>query len=277
MAVAAAAACTGGPAVISKQADARQLAARLHLEFTLANEAANRAVMADTDEASEAAAKESEQASRSVEQSLEQLRPMLRSLAYEGEMAGLERFAQKFDEYRKIDAEVLPLAVENTNLKAQRLSFGSGQESANAVFAALTAATATGPPSGEGALEAARCQAAILEIQVIQARHIAEADEAGMARMEAEMSAQEQAARAALDRLRKLLPPAAQQPLTDAAAAFYRFIAVNREIIQLSRRNSNVRSLALTLGRKRVVAAECEDQLRTLEDALAKHAFAATR
>ena len=48
-------------------------------------------------------------------------------------------------------------------------------------------------------------------------------------------------------------------------------------IIALSRKNTNVRSLALSLGRKRVVTAECEDQLRALGEALAKHESTATR
>lgn len=47
--------------------------------------------------------------------------------------------------------------------------------------------------------------------------------------------------------------------------------------VKLSRRNSDVRSLALSLGRKRTVMAVCEDQLRTLDDALAKHQFTAAR
>ena len=52
---------------------------------------------------------------------------------------------------------------------------------------------------------------------------------------------------------------------------------MNQQVVQLSRRNTNVRSLALTLGRKRVVAAEAEDQLRSLGEALAAHTFQGTR
>ena len=44
----------------------------------------------------------------------------------------------------------------------------------------------------------------------------------------------------------------------------------------LSRRNSDVTSLALSPGRRRVVAADCEAQLQALEDAIGKHAFTAT-
>jgi hypothetical protein len=77
--------------------------------------------------------------------------------------------------------------------------------------------------------------------------------------------------------LKGLLPSAGAPPLAAAAAALGRFTAINAEIVTLSRRNSNVRSLALSLGKKRTVTAECDDILQALEDALAKHHFAATR
>ena len=55
-------------------------------------------------------------------------------------------------------------------------------------------------------------------------------------------------------------------------------MAIHAEIVALSRRNSNVRSLALSLGRKRMVTAECEDAAaRHSKQALATHEFTATR
>ena len=102
----------------------------------------------------------------------------------------------------------------------------------------------------------------MLEIQVLQAPHIAEADDAAMTRIEEQMAASEAAARTAVQQLQTVLPPAAAPQLADAIAALDRFNALHEELIVLSRRNSDVRSLALTLGRKRTVTAECEDQLR---------------
>jgi hypothetical protein len=123
----------------------------------------------------------------------------------------------------------------------------------------------------------AKATAALLDVQVIQARHIAESDEAAMSRMEAEMAASEAAARKAVGTLKGWLPSTAGPQLAAAAAALDRFHAINAELVTLSRRNSNVRSLALSLGRKRTVTAECDDTLLALEDALAKHDFTATR
>jgi predicted RNA methylase len=98
-----------------------------------------------------------------------------------------------------------------------------------------------------------------------------------MTRMEQRMAALETAAQKAFDDLRAQLGAGSGPPLAAAAAALGRFKDVNREIVTLSRRNSEVRSLALSLGRKRMVTAVADDQLSALEAALAKHEFTATR
>jgi hypothetical protein len=97
-----------------------------------------------------------------------------------------------------------------------------------------------------------------------------------MTRMEAQMAAAG-TVRKALDDLKGLIGATASARLTAAIAAFDRFEETNREILTRSRRNSEVRSLALALGRKRTVTAIADDQLRGPEEALAKHALTATR
>jgi hypothetical protein len=54
-------------------------------------------------------------------------------------------------------------------------------------------------------------------------------------------------------------------------------MTLHAEILVLSRRNSDVRSLALSLNQKGQLSAACEDRLRALRDALAKRGFTATR
>jgi hypothetical protein len=280
IAAAAAAACgNGSKAVLNQAADAHRLASHLHVQFTRAADASNRAVMADTDEASHAAAREAEQAIHAVEQDTDSLQRILADLGDREEAQALEKFKVRFAQYRALDADILPLAVENTNIKAQRLSFGPAQDAVDAFRQSVDAAARPAPAAIKPRVDALASQAtaALLEIQVIQARHIAESDEAAMARMESAMKASEAAARKALDALRSLLPPAAAPKLAEAAAALERLMATNAEIVTLSRRNSNVRSLALSLGKKRTVTAECEDILQTIEDMLARHHFAATR
>src|SRR5215471_9499980 len=118
-------------ATLEKVSRARELAADLTVQFTMASDAANRAVMADTDEASVEFAKESRASAAAVQQDITRLRETLTTLAYQPEDALLTEFANNFVEYQKLDDSILGLAVENTNLKAQRLAFGPAQDAAN--------------------------------------------------------------------------------------------------------------------------------------------------
>lgn len=267
------------PAVLTQQVDARRVAADLHLQFTKAADAADRAVMADADEASAKAAREAEDASKAVERDLKELRPLLESLGYGDELRFLGTFEERFAEYRKLDEEILPLAVENSNLKAQRLSFGPAREAAAEFRQSLDAAVRAAPSANACSADAlaARAVVALLEIQVLHAPHIAEAEDAAMTRMEAQMVAAETTVRRALDDLKRSIGSKASAQLTAASAAFDRFEDINGQILVLSRRNSDVRSLALSLGQKRMVTAVADDQLRGLEEALAKHGFTGTR
>jgi hypothetical protein len=98
-----------------------------------------------------------------------------------------------------------------------------------------------------------------------------------MTQMEEQMATSEATLQKALDDLRRVLGAKAGAHLTAATAALDRFKTTHREIIILSRRNSDVRSLALSLGRKRMMTAIADDQLRALEESMAKHELRATR
>ena len=141
----------------------------------------------------------------------------------------------------------------------------------------VTAGGAATLPVGFTEALVATALAAVREIQVLQAPHIAEADEAAMTRMEKQMATEEASARSALATLGAMTQPASRPHLAAATAALDRFIGLNAQIMALSRRNTNVRSLALTLGQKRTLTAACEDRLQALQDALAKREFKATR
>jgi hypothetical protein len=98
-----------------------------------------------------------------------------------------------------------------------------------------------------------------------------------MTSMEKRMATEEASARSALTALGAIAQPASRPQLAAATAALDRFMGINTQIIELSRRNTNVRSLALALGQKRTLTAACEDRLHALQDALVKREFTATR
>jgi hypothetical protein len=271
--------CTNAPeTVLERLTEASKLSSDLLVQFTKAGDAANRAVVAGTDEASVAFAREAEQATQAVQKDIDTLGPILVGLRYSNETHLLEEFSSRFAEYRALDRSILELAVENTNLKAQRLSFGPAHEAADAFRDALEAVAAAASADTwrvKALVETA--VAAVREVQVFQAPHIAESDDAAMTRMEKGMLASEAKARSALEMLANIVGPTSRPQLVAATAALARFMELNSQIVTLSRRNSNVRSLALSLGQKRTLTAACEDSLRALQDALSKRGFSATR
>jgi hypothetical protein len=261
---------SGLTTALERLMEARRLAADLRVQFSKVVDSGNRAVMSDQEQASAAFAREAGQATQVVQQDIEALKPVLTTLGYSSEVQLLEEFQQQFSEYRALDSDILGLAVENTNLKAQRLSFGEAQQAADAFSAALAPITRSVGAQGAGRVPAlaATAIAAVREIQVLQAPHIGEADAAKMTQIEQRMMAAEGAARAALKDMADLPSPDSRPALAAATAALDRFMRVNAEIITLSRRNSNVRSLALSLGQKRTLTATCDETLHSLQDAL---------
>jgi hypothetical protein len=275
--------CHGGPnAVLIELSESRRLAAELRLVFNKAADASNRAVMADTDEASVAFAHEAEQLRASVAADVVSLSPHLQGLGFAAETKALEEFRGHFDEYEKLDRGILRLAVENTNLKAQRLSFGAGREAAEGFRAALSDIATQAPVKDRCQVDSLMATAvlAVREIQVLQSPHIAEAESSVMARLEGEMAASKTKAREAVKALKAL--PQVAGPKTAprwaaAVAALDRFDGVSAEIVRLSRRNSNVLSLDLALRQKPALTAACDESLRVLQESLAKEGFTATR
>jgi hypothetical protein len=280
LACAVGAGCHGVPdSALTQLIEARRVAADLHVQFLKASDASDRAVLADTDGASVAFARQAELSIRSVQAGLGELGTRLQSLGYHEEAGALDEFSRRFDEYRKLDHDVLALAVENTNLKAQRLSFGPVREAGDAFRDALDATANAAPAKERCRAEAAASRAilAVREIQILQAPHIAEENDAAMNKLEKEMAAREAMARDALGALAAAGGAAATAPLATATTALGRFEKLSSEVVALSRRNTNVRSLALSLRQKPGLTAACDGSLVALEQDLAKRGFGATR
>jgi hypothetical protein len=266
-------------AVFTRLTEARRLTAELRVHFTKASDAANRSVMADTDEASIAFAHEATLETNAAASDLGKLEAIVHGLAYSDEVKLLAEFRRKFAKYQALDREILELAVENTNLKAQRLSFGPADGAATAFRDALDAVARSVPEKDSWHARALALTAvlSLREIQVLQAPHIAASEDAAMTALEQKIATSEANARSALKDLASMSKPELQPSIDAANAALGRFMNINAQLVALSRRNSNVRSLALSLGQKRTLAAACEASLHALSDRLAKRAFAATR
>ena len=271
--------CQGGRNFFTQVADSHRLAAELRIQFTQAADASNRAVMADTDEASMAFARDAEKALQIVDSDVEALMTLLRSLSFAREIQFLEGFGKHFAQYRELDRTILTLAVENTNLKAQDLAFGPAREAADNFRNALGAVAPRVSPKDRCRIEGliAKAVLAVREIQILYGPHIAEPNEAAMTNMEQEMATLDANARGAVASLTELVPRDVRPSLSIALSALDRFKDLSRQIVALSRRNTNVRSLKLSLQNKPALTAACDESLRALQDLLTKEDIKATR
>lgn len=268
--------CQGGPNVFSRMNEARELTAEMRVEFNKAAQASNSAVMADTDQASIQFARDAQQRSTLVAHDLAQLQKLLHALAFASEIQMLEQFKKQFDDYSAVDHAILELAVENTNLKAQALSFGPAREAADRFVSELVALSTDLAPNqhsqGEGLVF--KAVVAIRELQTLEAPHIASSDDAAMTEMEKKMTSLEARAIEALTALSGIVPP---NRLAAAHAAFADYKKIHTQMLALSRHNSNVRSLDLALRVKPSLTVACDDSLSKLQQALAKEGIFGTR
>jgi hypothetical protein len=265
--------------VLAQLMRARTLAAELRTLVHEGAEAEKRSVMADTDEASVEFAREAENTNREIVAKLDEIKTLLDRLSYGQERSLIGEFERSFTESEALDREILALAVENTNLKAQRLSFGPVRDTADETRRRLDEVVSAVPAQGQdrARLVAMRALVSLRDLQLLEAPHIAEPDDAAMTRLERSMSEHEAEIRGALRELDEIGGASARAAVAAAGEAFERFLGVHSQVIELSRRNTNVRSLALSLGRKRTLTAACDEALAAVQTALAERGFRATR
>ena len=238
------------------------------------------AVMAVTDQESREFAGQSLAASAAVESDLALLRPLLDAAPMEDEGKLAVEFQNCWTEFRKLDHVILDLAVQNTNLKAAVLSREKGGEAMRRFEHALDdlVRPLVGTPAEARATRlSCRAVTAGLKLYNLHSAHIAEASDEKMDQLETQMNAEETEAAKALDELAGIAGEQGRAPLSQAKEAFSEFMGVTAQVIKLSRQNSNIKSLELSLGRKRNVAAQCDEILAAFQAAVQSRTFRATR
>jgi hypothetical protein len=248
----------------------------LRTNFYKSIEAEKLAVMAETDEASLAFADESKRAAEAVGAALEELSRLIGMHPAAEESKLLQEFEAAWEQVRKIDGVILDLAVQNTNLKAFRLSFSKGQEAVDRFENALNALTRDATDA-RLVRAAAHALAAELKILTLHAPHIVSPDDEEMNQIEQVIHAKEEVVRRSLEILARLAPADRQPYVNQVVAADREFTAVTATVIELSRKNTNVNSLSISLDRKQKVTALCETLLDQLHKAFMAQAFKATR
>jgi hypothetical protein len=238
------------------------------------------AVMALTDEESREFADQSLAASAVVEQNQKQLNSLIDAAPMQDERNLVIEFNNCWTELRKLDQVILELAVQNTNLKAASLSREKGAEAMQRFEHALNDVLKSySGTRNEGRVARLIFHAitAGLKIHNLHSFHIAEASDEKMDQIETQMKTEENEASKSLDELASIVGEKSRHALLQAKTAFSEFMEVTAEVIKLSRQNSNIKSLELSLGKTRKVTAQCDEILAAFQEAVQRRTFKATR
>ena len=244
---------------------------RMRSALAASSDAEKSAVLSPTDQDSQSYADQARAATAEVERGRRELGDLLEAGGTREEKNLLDQFSRAFTELQRVDAELLPLAVRNSNLKAFGLAFGPAAEALEEMMTAvsrLVAKSATWPDARNVVLLAMGAETAALHIQALLAPHIAEESDKKMDELEAVIAKEDQQVRDDLDRLAAIPRLKADPDLDTASSSFARFSAIRAQILALSRENTNVRSVAISLSQKRKVMLLCRDALDALQQAV---------
>jgi chemoreceptor-like protein with four helix bundle sensory module len=256
---------------LSFKATRVDLVGRMQLALAAASEAEKSAVLAVTDPESQRFADRARAASAELERERRELGELLASGGTHRERELLAQFTEAFENLRRVDEEVLRLAVKNTNLKAYGLLFGPAADA----LAAMDAALARLGVKLADPVEARRtmmltfeARISVLRIHALLAPHIAEESDPKMDRLEASMREEEKHVDEHLGELAGAPALRGDHDLATAKASFARYVELKQQILALSRENTNVRSLSLSMGEERKAMLLCLGPLDALKQAI---------
>jgi hypothetical protein len=179
--------CDSEPALL-RQMRIERLISALRGAILESVEAEKSAVLATTDEESQAMARETEKFAADINQLRGELRPLIIADGRKEEIDRLDAFDTAWKELEGVDQRLLALAVANTNLKATRLSAVEGQAALDHLTGILVEMqrTATQP---ETIRVLAQPGVAAYRVQSLLMVHISSAEDAEMTRLEQQIAA----------------------------------------------------------------------------------------
>ena len=253
------------------------LVSRMRLALASASEAEKSAVLAITDQDSRTFAGQARTAAVVVEQTRRELGELLKTGGTQGEKELFNQFSELFTEFQHIDNDLLNLAVKNTNIKAYSLAFGPAASALNEMNAALTqllASNAGSPEERQVMLLAYGTEISGLRLQTLIPPHIAEESDQKMDQLEALMNKEDKQIRKNLNELTALPKLNQNANIAAAVSSYARFSKIKTRILALSRENTNVKSLSISLNQKRKVMLLCQDTLDKLQQAILEEPIA---
>ncbi len=257
-----------------------EVVAQMRINLLKSVEMEKNAVMAITDKESQEFADQSLAASAAVEQNLSDLRSLIDAAPLQTEKKLAIEFDTCLTELRRLDQIILEFAVQNTNLKAASLSQEKGAESIQRFEHALEnfMLSFAGTPN-EGRITRLSFQAITAGLKIFNLHnfHISEASDEKMDLIETQIKVEENEVAKSLDGLTGIVGEENNTLLLQAKISFSEFNEVTAQVITLSRQNSNIKSLEFSLGRKRKIAAQCDEILAAFQEVIQNSSSKATK
>jgi hypothetical protein len=256
------------------------LLATMRIQLLEAIEAEKNAILAITDEASEEFAARARRAAGGVEKNRKEIESIIYQDKNPRETDLIREFNVCWLQFTDLDGKILELAIQNTNLKAQKISAMQCAQEKDLFEASLNRLIQRDTNAGrcnEVVLNSYKALTATLNIFALHKPHIEEAEDQEMDKIERRMKSYEESARKALGTLRLIPDLRGNEDLKNAESAYERFMSLTGEVLRLSRMNTNIKSAELSLGKKRLVSSQCQEILATLQETIQAQRFKATR
>lgn len=256
------------------------LISTMRIQLLEAIEDEKNAVLALTDEESKGFADRARKASDGVENNRKEMAAIIHHENASREMELMKEFDSCWLQFRKLDETILALATQNTNLKAQQLSATQCAQEMKRLEESLNGFILKRVKAGQGD-EAVRLSyealTASLKIFALHKPHIETASDKEMDTIEQEIQSDDASARKALRALRAIPNLGGNANLKSAETAYDKFMSLTAEVLRLSRLNTNIKSAELSLGKKRLISAQCQEILATLQESVQNRQLKATR
>lgn len=263
--IGAVASCSSEPAMVHQMRKVRLIDA-LREALLESVEEEKSAVLATTDEESKSMAQEARQSAATINQLRDELRSLVVADGRRVEIEKLDAFDAAWAEVERVDQRLLVLAVANTNLKAERLAATEGAADLDHFVDALSEmARGTVTPETMHALSGASIAA--LRIQPLALVHIPSAEDAEMTRLEQRMHDLGEEVDRDLTAVRES-GQVSPDRLAAATQAWGDYQRVLKEVLRLSRENTNVLSFDVSVHEKRRVTKDCLTALSALLEAV---------
>ncbi|MGC8493228.1 MAG: hypothetical protein ACP5SH_15975 [Syntrophobacteraceae bacterium] len=243
----------------------------MRLNLLRAAEAEKSAVLAPTDEESQRFADQARVAATNVDKTRRELGRLIEKDDSTGETTRMGEFDRCWKKSENLDRLILGLAVQNTNLHATSLALTKGAAVVRDLERNLTSLIDSGGPESRNVRTVRLAYQAIvagLKIHDLYSAHIDAETGEQMAGIEKKIEGNEQILASSLKELTSSINGSGRGAVKDATADTVELGKITKKIIALSRENTNIKSLKLSLGKKRLITAQCDDILSTLQEVI---------